>query len=64
MVLIYRPTEQLINSENKQSFLIGTFQIDIIVHGFPEKSVCHGPLSFSTIALIRHNEFAARVDVG
>lgn len=64
MVLICRPTEQRMTSENKQSFLIGTFQIDIIVHGFPGKSVCHGPLGFSTIALIRHNEVTALVDVG
>ena len=47
-----------------RSFHIGDYQIDIIVHGFPGKSVCHGSLGFSTIALIRHGDRIALVDVG
>ncbi len=39
-------------------------QIDIIVHGYPGKSVCHGSLGWSTIALIRHGDRKALVDVG
>ena len=52
-----------INSDGK-SFRIGEYEIDIIVHGFPGKSVCHGSLGFSTIALIRHGGRVALVDVG
>jgi N-acyl homoserine lactone hydrolase len=49
---------------NNKTFEIGHYQIDIIVHGFPGKSVCHGPLGFSTIALVRHRERVGLVDVG
>lgn len=38
--------------------------IDIIVHGYPGKSVCHGSLGWSTIALIRNGDRKALVDVG
>lgn len=48
---------------NKQ-FRVGDFEIDIIVHGFPGKSVCHGPLGFSTITLVRHSDRLGLVDVG
>ena len=51
-------------SESGKCFQLGEHQIDIIVHGFPGKSVCHGSLGFSTIALVRHGERAALVDVG
>ena len=52
-----------IEGDGKQ-FRIGDYQIDIIVHGFPGKSVCHGSLGFSTIALIRHGERIGLLDVG
>lgn len=45
-------------------FDCGTHAIDIIVHGYPGKSVCHGSLGWSTIALIRHGDRKALVDVG
>ena len=45
-------------------FRLGEYEIDIIVHGFPGKSVCHGSLGFSTIALVRHGDRLAIVDVG
>jgi glyoxylase-like metal-dependent hydrolase (beta-lactamase superfamily II) len=51
------------NSDGKR-FRLGDHAVDIIVHGFPGKSVCHGSLGFSTIALIRHGERIALVDVG
>ena len=38
-------------SKDGKKFSIGDYEIDIIVHGFPGKSVCHGSLGFSTIAL-------------
>lgn len=49
---------------NGKKFRIGDFEIDIIVHGFPGKTVCHGPLGFSTIVLVRHRDRLALVDVG
>ena len=51
-------------NEDGKKFSIGDYEIDIIVHGFPGKSVCHGSLGFSTIALIRHGDRIALVDVG
>ena len=47
-----------------KKFSVGGFEIDIIVHGFPGKSVCHGSLGFSTIALIRKDGRLALIDVG
>lgn len=51
-------------NDNGKQFHIGDWRIDIIVHGFPGKSVCHGPLGFSTIALVRRGARIALVDVG
>ncbi|MGA0129390.1 MAG: MBL fold metallo-hydrolase, partial [Burkholderiales bacterium] len=45
-------------------FELGDYRIDVIVHGFPGKSVCHGPLGFSTIALVRYKNKVALIDVG
>ncbi|NIO39835.1 MAG: MBL fold metallo-hydrolase [Burkholderiales bacterium] len=50
--------------ENGKKFQISSFEIDLIVHGFPGKSVCHGPLGFSTITLVRHGNRIGLVDVG
>jgi N-acyl homoserine lactone hydrolase len=52
------------NPEEGRLFKIGDFEVDIIVHGFPGKSVCHGSLGFSAIALIRHGDRIALIDVG
>lgn len=38
--------------------------VDIVVQGYPGKTVCHGGLGWSTIALIRAGTRAALVDVG
>jgi N-acyl homoserine lactone hydrolase len=43
---------------------IGAYEIDIIVQGFPGKSVCHGGLGWSTIALLRGNGRTILIDVG
>ena len=45
-------------------FSIGGFEIDIVVHGYPGKSVCHGGMGFSTIVLVRWEDRLAIVDVG
>ncbi|UCH49414.1 MAG: MBL fold metallo-hydrolase [Betaproteobacteria bacterium] len=54
----------MITQEKGKKFHIGNFEIDVVVHGFPGKSVCHGPLGFSTVALVRHGDRLALVDVG
>ena len=42
----------------------GGYQIDILVQGYPGKSVCHGGLGWSTIVLLRGHGRVALVDVG
>ncbi len=43
---------------------IGGWDIDIVVQGYPGKSVCHGGLGWSTIALLRGYGRVAFIDVG
>jgi len=40
------------------------YDVDILVQGFPGKSVCHGTLGWSTIALLRGQGRVALIDVG
>ena len=40
------------------------YTLDILVQGYPGKSVCHGGLGWSTIALLRGGGRIALVDVG
>lgn len=40
------------------------YDIDILVQGYPGKTVCHGGLGWSTVVLIRGKGRAALVDVG
>lgn len=42
----------------------GSYNLDILVQGYPGKSVCHGSLGWSTIALLRGEGRVALVDVG
>jgi N-acyl homoserine lactone hydrolase len=42
----------------------GGYEIDIVVQGYPGKSVCHGGLGWSTVALLRGQGRVALVDVG
>lgn len=39
-------------------------EIDIIVQGFPGKSVCHGGLGWSTVVLLRGNGRVTLIDAG
>jgi len=48
----------------QQTFTVGGYEIDIVVQGYPGKSVCHGGLGWSTVALIRGKESLALVDGG
>jgi N-acyl homoserine lactone hydrolase len=50
--------------DDGKRFDLGEYQLDIIVTGFPGKSVCHGSLGFSTIALLRFQNRVALLDVG
>jgi glyoxylase-like metal-dependent hydrolase (beta-lactamase superfamily II) len=43
---------------------IAGWAIDIIVQGYPGKSVCHGGLGWSTIALLRGHGRVVLIDVG
>ena len=40
------------------------YSLDVLVQGYPGKSVCHGGLGWSTIALLRGNGRTALIDVG
>ncbi len=40
------------------------YEIDVLVHGFPGKSVCHGSLGWSSIVLLRGHGHVALIDVG
>ena len=42
----------------------GSYNLDILVTGYPGKSVCHGSLGWSTIALLRGEGRVALIDVG
>ena len=43
---------------------VSGYAIDILVTGFPGKSVCHGALGWSSIVLIRHGDRLGLIDVG
>lgn len=40
------------------------YELDILVQGYPGKSVCHGGLGWSTVALLRGEGRVAFIDVG
>ena len=40
------------------------FSIDILVQGFPGKTVCHGGLGWSTVALLRGRGHVILIDSG
>jgi N-acyl homoserine lactone hydrolase len=43
---------------------VGDYDIDIVVQGFPGKSVCHGGLGWSTVVLLRAHARTALIDAG
>jgi glyoxylase-like metal-dependent hydrolase (beta-lactamase superfamily II) len=43
---------------------VGGFSIDILVTGFPGKTVCHGGLGWSTVALVRGHGRVILIDAG
>jgi N-acyl homoserine lactone hydrolase len=46
------------------SFKVGSFSVDILVTGFPGKTVCHGGLGWSTVALVRGDDRVILIDAG
>jgi N-acyl homoserine lactone hydrolase len=46
------------------SFRVGGFSIDILVQGFPGRTVCHGGLGWSTVALVRGQGRVVLIDAG
>ena len=40
------------------------YRLDVLVQGYPGKSLCHGGLGWSTIALLRGGERTVLIDVG
>ena len=46
------------------SINVGGFSIDILVQGFPGKTVCHGGLGWSTVALVRGQGRVVLIDAG
>jgi len=42
----------------------GGYEIDIVVQGYPGKTVCHGGLGWSTVALLRGHGRIAIIDTG
>src|ERR1017187_7455103 len=51
---------QQLEGENE----VNGWRIDIIVQGYPGKTVCHGGLGWSTIALLRGHGKVVLIDVG
>ena len=45
-------------------FTVGGFAIDILVQGYPGKTVCHGGLGWSTVALVRGQGRVILIDAG
>jgi N-acyl homoserine lactone hydrolase len=43
---------------------VGDYDIDIVVQGFPGKSVCHGGLGWSTVALLHAHGRLVLIDAG
>jgi glyoxylase-like metal-dependent hydrolase (beta-lactamase superfamily II) len=43
---------------------VSNYDIDIVVQGFPGKSVCHGGLGWSTVALLRAHGRLVLIDAG
>ena len=49
---------------DESSLNVGSFSIDILVQGFPGKTVCHGGLGWSTVALVRCPGRVILIDAG
>ena len=43
---------------------INNYDLDIVVQGFPGKSVCHGGLGWSSVVLLRAHDRIVLIDTG
>jgi glyoxylase-like metal-dependent hydrolase (beta-lactamase superfamily II) len=43
---------------------VGGYELDIVIQGYPGKSVCHGGLGWSTVVLVKHGDRLAMIDAG
>src|SRR6185369_9842252 len=57
-------TDTTLRARADASIRVGAFSIDILVQGFPGKTVCHGGLGWSTVALVRGEGRVVLVDAG
>lgn len=58
------PTDTKSLAGEPAAIRVGAFSIDILVQGFPGKTVCHGGLGWSTVALVRGEGRVILVDAG
>src|SRR5262249_5329720 len=52
------------SKRNEVPMRVENFDVDILVQGFPGKTVCHGGLGWSTVALLRGQGRVVLVDTG
>jgi glyoxylase-like metal-dependent hydrolase (beta-lactamase superfamily II) len=57
-------SDTTLHARGHDSFTVGGFSIDILVTGFPGKTVCHGGLGWSTVALVRGGGRVILIDAG
>src|SRR4051794_22337352 len=57
-------SETMLRARSDDSIRVGGFSIDILVQGFPGKTVCHGGLGWSTVALVRGGGRVTVIDAG
>jgi len=53
-----------VRARDDAGLIVGDFSIDILVTGFPGKTVCHGGLGWSTVALVRGHGRVILIDAG
>src|SRR3954453_7494465 len=57
-------TDTTLRARADESIRVGVFSIDVLVQGFPGKTVCHGGLGWSTVALVRGHDRVILIDAG
>ena len=57
-------TETTLRARGQESLAVDGFAVDILVQGFPGKTVCHGGLGWSTVALVRGCGRVMLIDAG
>jgi glyoxylase-like metal-dependent hydrolase (beta-lactamase superfamily II) len=60
----YTPAGHHAEKNQEEDMKIAGYDVDLLVVGFPGKSVCHGGMGWSTIALLRGHGRVALIDTG